>query len=268
MRRTIRYFFLDYLPKGAHANINEWTNPSEVTAEFRRTEAAAVLSDKEKENRGFFYLPCLDYDTGVGIPPLMSRAQFDIQYDFFHRDAVKRLNTHTLGDELEGHPLEVVIRNTAFDAARAVIHIAASEHFNYCFWYRSLRPWGTKIPLRIKERLRLQYGYKAALDPIAEVKRLFTVTALSHQRLCGWIYLVWTGKSFDVVEFDHGMCPIGSNLTPLMALNLHESALCIDYNVQDNSTDAVERYVNNFFKTCNWLVANRYFSMAIGESDN
>ncbi|CCW61570.1 unnamed protein product [Phytomonas sp. EM1] len=268
MRRTIQYLYFSYIPKGAHAEINEWSNPSEVTAEFRRTEAAAALSDREKEKRGFFYLPRLDYDTGIGVPPLISKAQFDIQYDFFHRDAVRRLNTHTLGDDLEGHPLEVVIRKTAFDAARAVIHTAASEHFNYCFWYRSLRPWGTEIPLCIQEGLRLQYGCKGAQDPIAEVKRLFTVTALSHRKLCGWIYLVWTGKSFDVVEFNHGTCPIGSDLIPLMALNLHESALCIDYGAEGVSIDAVERYVSNFFKTCNWRVANEYFSIATGESDD
>lgn len=237
------------------------SSPHAVTEDFRRTEAAAARADRDKEERGFFFLPRLDYDTEAGIVPLMSRRQFDVQYHWFHKDAVQRLNRHTIGTELEGHNLDVVIRKTAFDASRAVVHGAASEHFNYCFWYKSLRPWGTPVPPRLREQLQLQYGRNGTLDALEEVKRLMTVTALSQQQQCGWVYLVWTGKVFDVVDFPHGSCPIGSDLIPLLGLNIHTSAMYFDYDYK--TMEGVERYVRNYFKTCNWPLAEHYYLQAV-----
>lgn len=264
MRRTLTALFAAYVPKGVSSRLDAEVDPHRVTATFRRTEAAAAQSDTDAEQRGFFYLPRLDYDVSQGIAPLMSKKQFDVQYKYFHKDAVDRLNQHTLGSELEGHALDVVIRQTAFDASRAVVHSAASEHFNYCFWYRSLRPWGTAVPPRLFNELRLQYSRNGTLDAVEEVKRLILMTALSQQSMSGWVYLVWTGKVFDVVEFNHGTCPIGSDLIPLMALNMHMSALYVDYE-GGKSPESVQRYVRNFFKTCNWNVAERYFLEAVAK---
>lgn len=262
MRRTFTALFAAYVPHGASTAADMAANTHTVTANFRQTEAAATQSDLDKEQRGFFYLPRLDYDIGVGIPPLMSKKQFDVQYHVFHKDAVERLNKHTLGSELEGHTLDVVIRKTAFDASQAVTHAAASEHFNYCFWYRSLRPWGTAVPQALRNELQLQYSRNGTLDAVEELKRQMMVTAMSQQAMTGWVYLVWTGKAFDIVEFNHGACPIGSDLTPLMAINMHHSALHFDYSVQPDE-ETVRRYVTNYFKTCNWTVAEQYFLKAI-----
>ncbi|KAG5472496.1 hypothetical protein LSCM1_03896 [Leishmania martiniquensis] len=262
MRVSLVRRFFEYVPKGASANVNlSVATPYGATCAFRTTEMAAAAADAERETKGFFYLPRIDYDVGQGVAPLMSRKQFDVQYHVFHKAAVDRLNAHTLGSELEGHNLNVVIRNSSFDATRAVIHAAASEHFNYCFWYRSLRPWGTTVPMRLKDELQLQYSQNGTLDAVEEVQRLFAVTALSQQYAGGWVYLIWTGKAFDVLGFDHGTCPIGSDLIPLLALNMHASARCYDYPLlaEDENGDEIERYVRNFFKACNWGVAEKYF---------
>jgi superoxide dismutase, Fe-Mn family len=263
MRSSLTRRFAEYVPKWASTQMS-FSSPVggyAVTRAFRETEAAAMAADAERDNKGFFYLPRLDYDVADGIAPLMSKKQFDVQYHVFHKAAVDRLNEHTLGSELEGHSLNVVIRSTSFDAARAVIHAAASEHFNYCFWYRSLRPWGTGVPARLKEELQLQYSENGTLDAVEEVKRRFVVAALSQQPCCGWVYLVWTGKMFDILAFDHGTCPIGKDLIPLLALNIHPSAMTFDYSSPDTE-EVMERYVNNFFKTCNWVLAEQYFVQA------
>ncbi|TPP43256.1 Iron/manganese superoxide dismutase, alpha-hairpin domain family protein [Leishmania donovani] len=205
MRVSLLRRFCEYVPKGAPTQVSlAVETPYSVTRAFRMTEMAAAAADAERDAKGFFYLPRVDYDVGQGVAPLMSRKQFDVQYHVFHKAAVDRLNAHTLGSELEGHNLNVVIRNSSFDASRAVIHAAASEHFNYCFWYRSLRPWGTAVPARLKEELQLQYSQNGTLDAVEEVQRLFTVAALSQQSAGGWVYLVWTGKAFDVIPFTTG----------------------------------------------------------------
>lgn len=248
-------------------------------------ELAVTRRDEEEKRRGYFALPTLDYDTSAGIPPLCSKKQFDLQYQFFHRDEVDRLNTHTIGSELEGHNLDVVIHKTAFDATRAVVHSSAAEHFNYCFWYRCLRPWGTVVPTRLRNSLQLllnaghpnsslssgtsgaMHGNSAAeqfsatspvLDPIAEITRRMTIKALTQQDRCGWVYLVWNGKKFEVEYFEHGLCPITSDLVPLLCLNIHESAFYLDY-----GNENFESYVKNFFKTCNWIVADYNYGGAV-----
>lgn len=262
MRVSLLRRFSAYVPSGATTQVSSATaSPFAVTRAFRLTEAAAAASDAARDAKGFFYLPRIDYDAGHGVAPLMTRRQFDVQYNIFHKAAVERLNAHTLGSELEGHNLNVVLRQSAFDASRAVVHAAAAEHFNYCFWYRSLRPWGTAVPARLREKLQLQYSHNGTVDAVDEVKRLFCVTALSQPSPGGWVYLVWTGKAFDVLAFPHGTCPISSDLIPLLALNTHESARWYDYPLaaEEEEGEEVERYVCNFFKTCNWGLAEHYF---------
>lgn len=270
----------------------------EVTRNFRSIEKAVMERDREKEGRGFFALPELDYDVSNGIPPLCSREQFEMQYFFFHKDAVERLNTHVIGSELEGHNLDVVLRHTAFDATRAVIHSAAAEHFNYCFWYKSLRPWGTSVPSRLSRGLQewrsAEKSIKASVkslsssplgtanrlgmlthgsglpalqsfdsDPVKEITRSMTIKALTQVHRMGWVYLVWTGKKFDVLYFQHGLCPISSDIIPLLCLNINEAGFWVDYGAKDTEEDRFEDYVSNFFKTCNWIVVDRNFGAAI-----
>lgn len=268
MRRSLTRLFVEYVPKMAvPAASSSAASPHLATRNFRITEDAAALADKEIEERGFFFAPRMDYDVTTGVAPLLSKTQFDIQ-QVFHRDAIERLNTLTLGTELEGHPLEVVIRKSSFDATQAAVHAAASEHFNYCFWYRSLRPWGTSVPPLLREELQLQYGHSGTVDAMQEVQRLVLLAALNEQMGCGWVYLVWTGKSFDVLSFPHGTCPIGNGLVPLLALNIHESAYAYDYAPLAQQTDGsgLEQYVRNYFKTNNWTLADRYFAAALAKN--
>lgn len=273
----------------------------DVTRNFRSLEKAVAMSNKEKENRGFFSLPELDYDVTTGIPPLCSRKQFEMQYYYFHKDAVEKLNAHTIGTELEGHNLDVVLRHTAFDATRAVVHTAAAEHFNYCFWYRSLRPWGTSVPARLSSGLQKWRSAEVSMsggrmapsvgssssslvgntasnasheagspaiysfdtDPVKEIIRRMKIKALTQVDKIGWVYLVWTGKKIDVLYFQHGLCPISSDIIPLLCLNINEGAFWFDYSNSEGGKDRFEEYVNNFFKTCNWIVADRNYCAAV-----
>nr|CCC91091.1 putative superoxide dismutase [Trypanosoma congolense IL3000] len=260
MQFSARLRYHAYVPKGALSPLaGNPASPHSVTALFRSTEAAAARADQEKENAGFFSLPRLNYPVSAGIPALFSKDQFELQYDLFHRDVVETLNRHTLGTQFEGHNLESVVRKTSFDATQAVIHTAAAEHFNHCFFYKSLRPWGTAPPPQLREALQLQYGRDGSVDAVEEVRRIVSVVAESHQDRCGWVYLVWTGSRFDVLEFPHGLCPIGSDLVPLLALNLHANAYLLDY-----GESGLKKYVQNYFKACNWPLAERYYLRAIG----
>ncbi|EAN87949.1 superoxide dismutase, putative, partial [Trypanosoma cruzi] len=119
------------------------------------------------------------------------------------------------------------------------------------------------VPKQLREAFQLQYGRDGSVDVVEEVKRLLTVVVLSHQERCGWVYLVWTGKQFDVVEFPHGACPIGSDLIPLLAINVHEGAYSLDYGLS-----GLEQYAQNYFRACNWFLAERYYLQATGRGSS
>lgn len=225
------------------------------TQNFRSMESAVAA--QERKDNGFFSLPTLDFDTSEGIPPLSSKIQFDAQYSFFHKEAVDTLNQHTIGSDLEGHNLDVVIRQTMFDATRAVIHTAACEHFNYCFWYKSLRPWGTSVSENLRNRVQLALGGNA----VEEIKRRMTICAQSEVERCGWVYLVWTGWKMDVLHFQHGLSPLSHDLIPLLCLNIHECAFSFDYPTEAG----FDQYINNFFKSCNWLLVEQTLANAANQ---
>lgn len=270
MRRTALKKFVEYVPKGSSALSTAAPNSQNVhlgTAAFRATETAALRHETDVLNKGFFFLPKLPfaYQDGQGISPVFSEKQFRWIYEVSHQEIVDTLNHVTLGSDVEGHSLETVMRATSFDASRASTHSPACEHFNYCFFYNSLRPWGTDVPVLLRDALWLQYAAKAKernLTVPQLLQRLFLETAASIPFRSGWVYLVWNGDQFEVLPFDLGTSPIVSDLTPLLCMPVHESCFAWDYDVEKD----LEKYVANFFKGCNWHTAGRYYAGSVGKS--
>jgi superoxide dismutase len=257
--RTTKLAANRYVPEGIH-RVMDSSPGLQGTAAFRATEMFVRQEDEKKGQ--FFTVPKLDYPVELGIPPLMSKEQLCFLLETVHEDVVERLNANTMGSIVEGHNLEVVIARTSFDATQAVVHTAASEHFNNSFFYRSCRPWGTTMPRSLESAIALQYG--SAESPQLLMERMFYCAAggLPHG---GYVYLVWTGSKFDVVGFECGKCPLSDALPPLLCLNVNRFAYDIDYG---STAVALKRYVHNFFNACNWGLASRYHSIATGKTDN
>lgn len=221
--------------------------------EQRQTTAAAG---------SFFHLPTLEYPHGDGIAPVISRKQLSFTRDVFHSSAVSDLNALTIGSPEEGHTLDAVIQGTAFDAKRSMVHSAASEHFNHSFAMRSLRPFGVPVPPQLRNLLHNQFvgaGGNGSLDK--NLNDLFVFEALSNEHKSGWLYLVWKGTEMEIRHFAHGTCPLTGPQIPLLCVNIHEHAYCLDYPATE---DGLERYVRNCIKAFNWNVAARYYDLAVG----
>lgn len=262
LRQNCLRRFVEYVPKNPiSVSLSASAAASsvhEATARFRMTEAAAQRNDVEKANRGFFHLPKLNYAVEGGVSPIFSPRQLHYIYNVAHRHAVDTLNRYVIGTELEGHSLEAVVRASSFDATKNYIHTPACEHFNYCFFYQSVRPWGTVIPSALREGLKLQFPGSA--EPQLIVQKMFLRAASTLQSRSGWVYLVWTGTKFDVFAFESGSSPLAQELTPLLGLSVHETSYEQDYSTVDQS--GLETYISNFFKGCNWTVAARYYTAA------
>lgn len=268
MRRTLSLRFVEYVPKQAvdaqpAATILsrfQGTSIYEGTAQFRETERGAHRADIEEQRKGFFFLPKLSYPVVAGVAPVLSAKQFRYIYDVVHRDVVHTLNRHTIGSDVEGHTVETVIRQTSFDALKTHMHTPACEHFNYCFFYNSLRPWGTAIPGAFRDAIVLQFG--SAQTPAVTIQKRFLQAASTLQSRTGWVYLVSTYSGvLDVLAVEHGTTPLANDLIPLMALSVNESTYGMDYSVVGH--EGLEAYVSNFFKGCNWTLAHQYFAETI-----
>eukprot|EP00331_Platyophrya_macrostoma_P011482 CAMPEP_0176421788 /NCGR_PEP_ID=MMETSP0127-20121128/9372_1 /TAXON_ID=938130 /ORGANISM="Platyophrya macrostoma, Strain WH" /LENGTH=262 /DNA_ID=CAMNT_0017802565 /DNA_START=96 /DNA_END=884 /DNA_ORIENTATION=- len=255
MRPTWIRKFVEYVPKNASALTG--------TARFRATEIAAERADEDVVKQGFYFLPKLKFPAVEGgVSPVLSARQFSYMYNVVHRDIVEQLNRHTIGSEFEGHTLEAVIRASAFDATKNAVHTPACEHFNYCFFYHSLRPWGTPMPADLREAIQLQYGSGESAEK--RIQSLFLRAASTLQSRSGWVYLVWvdSGK-LDVVPFEQGTTPLASDVTPLLCMSVNESTYGLDYSLA-TAEGGLEPYTKNFFKGCNWLLVAKYYGEATG----
>lgn len=270
MKSTLALRFVEYVPQKAVNALpaaailsqaqRTATSIHEGTALFRDTERGAARSDLEIERRGFFSLPRLNYPVASGVAPVLSAKQFRYVYDVVHRDTVDKLNRFTIGSEVEGHTVETVIRQTSFDALKNHIHTPACEHFNYCFFYNSLRPWGTTMPNAFRDAITLQFGNLTTPAQLIETR--FLQAASTLQSRVGWVYLVVSPSGVvDVVAFEHGTSPLANDLIPLLGMCVNESAYFMDYSTVGH--EGLEAYVANFFKGCNWTLAGRYFAEAI-----
>lgn len=268
MRRSPAARFLGaYVPKGSPAPLFplEASLPKghDVTVAFRATERAAFAAEEAKARKGFFDLPVIPYPTHDGIPPLISKAQFDARYRVHLQHHVDRLNALTLGSEVEGHTLDVVIQRSSFDATQAGLHAAACEYFNGCFAFNSIRPWGSSIPPRLGELVLVQYGEGHSLElGMQRLRQLFVNTCLSTQ-YGGWVWLAYNpvASMLEIFACDAGQTLPTNTLVPLLCVDVQHKAYNIDYD-SDNGPDGLINYCNNFLKAANWHLSERYLTKA------
>lgn len=243
---------------------------SDITLNFRRTEAKALKAEEERNKKGFFSLPQLLYSPDRGISPLMSAKQLLFIRNVYHKDAVDTLNRYSVGSSYEGHPLDVVIQTTSFDAANSVLHTAACEHFNHSFFFRSVAPFGTPMPQSVANAIHLAFSTRGtsadrstdteAVDLDSPFEKQVLHAALNHQAKSGWLYLLRTPNGLKLRTYSHGTCPLSGDSIPLLCLNLHDHAFCLDY----KGEGAMERYTQNWVRAINWNLPQRYLGLADG----
>lgn len=265
-----RLNFGAYVPKRATAALFplEASLPRghDATVAFRATERAACAAEAAKAKKGFFALPVVPYPTHDGIPPLMSKAQFDIRYHVHLQHHVDRLNALTLGSELEGHTVDVVIQRSAFDASQSGLHASACEYFNACIAFNSIRPWGTAVPPRLADLIQVQFGEGQSLEQgRLRLQRLFVNGCMSLQH-GGWAWLVYnpTSGQLEVFVCEAGLTVPVSALVPLLCVDVQHKAYNVDYDA-DGGSDGLLHYSTNFLKAANWQLAERYLAKAQGQ---
>ena len=91
-------------------------------------------------------LPPLLYPVNGGVLPCFSGNTLSHHYNKHHAGYVEKLNLITVNTPYYEAPIEHIIIDTAFDAAKADIFNNAAQHFNHSFFWRCVKPSGSGLP--------------------------------------------------------------------------------------------------------------------------
>ena len=177
------------------------------------------------------------------LEPYVSAETLSFHYDKHHRGYVDKLNALIEDTSFAGLTLEEIIVK-ARESAELDILNNASQAWNHAFLWESMSPNGGYKPSgQIKEMIERDFG---DLDGF---KERFKKAALDHFG-SGWAWLVQDGPNLRILTTGNADSPVGTEMTPLLTLDVWEHAYYLDYKNER------KRYVEAFLdRLINWRFA-------------
>lgn len=166
-------------------------------------------------------LPSLPYDYDA-LEPFISAATMKLHHDVHHRGYLDRVGVLVRGSDLEGQPLETIVRRSAGDAASRTLYNSAAQAWNHAFFWRCLRPAGRAgAPSQgFASRIAADFGgQKQFLDAFKSI-------ALAHFG-SGWAWLLERDGRLCIEATANADSPLGG--VPLVVLDVWEHAYYLDY---------------------------------------
>ena len=179
-------------------------------------------------------MPELPYGMEA-LAPLMSKETFDYHYGKHLQTYVNNLNNLIVGTPFEDMKLEDIILKS--DGG---IFNNAAQTWNHTFFFQSLTPIETQMPVKLVEKLNENFGS-------VEIFREEFMSAATKQFGSGWVWLVAdkNGKLSIKGTVNAGN-PMTEGLKPLLVIDVWEHAYYIDYRNNRKS------YIEAFWKLINW----------------
>lgn len=176
------------------------------------------------------------------LEPHVSETTLGIHYERHHQGYVDKLNKLIEGMPYEGMSLEDIIRKARQNADIDVLNNAA-QSWNHEFFWKSMSPNGGKPDGRIKEAV------EARFKDVTEFKRRFrdAATGLFGS---GWVWLLFDRGQIRIVTTGNAETPAGTELTPLVTLDVWEHAYYLDY--QNERGRFIDAWLDNLI---NWNFA-------------
>ena len=169
---------------------------------------------------GPYTLPKLPWDEGA-LDPVISARTMSFHYGKHHKAYVDKTNELVAGTQLAGMPLEELVLAAEHEKNQPLFNNAA-QAWNHTFFWKSLRPGGTKPSGAIATRLDKDLG---GYDKFAEA---FAKAAVG-QFGSGWAWLVDKGGKLAIVTTSNADTPLTTDATPLLTLDVWEHAYYLDY---------------------------------------
>jgi superoxide dismutase, Fe-Mn family len=197
-----------------------------------------------------FTLPPLPFADDA-LEPVISARTIGFHYGKHHKTYVETLNKLIAGTELEGQPLEKVIRATAGKTEQAQVFNNAAQSWNHTFYWHCLKPKGGGKPSgEMADLIEQSFnGYDKFKAEFAE--------AGIKQFGSGWAWLVVDNGSLKILKTGNADNPITRNLQPLLTIDVWEHAYYLDY--QNRRNDHVNAVID---KLLNWEFAAENFHKA------
>lgn len=199
-------------------------------------------------------LPNLPYPDDA-LEPYISAATLRLHHGKHHRGYVDKLNGLLRGTGFADKPLEVIVasyaKNSATNKEAAAIFNNAAQAWNHAFYWRSLRPPGSREPEGV-----LAAQIAATFGDLRGCAQALMCAATSHFG-SGWAWLVVDHGALDVVTTANADTPIVHGLTPLLVIDVWEHAYYLDRH--EHRARYVAAVIENLL---NWEFAELHFSHA------
>jgi len=187
-----------------------------------------------------FELPPLPYDKSA-LEPHMSAKTLDFHYGKHHQAYVTNLNNLIKGTPLASKSIEVIVKETAKDAARAGVFNNAAQVWNHTFFWHSMKPRGGGAPTgELAQAIARDFG---GFDKFKEQFKNAAVSLFGS----GWAWLVADRGHLKVIKTANAETPLGSGETELLTCDVWEHAYYLDY--QNRRPDFVQIFLDHLV---NW----------------
>jgi Fe-Mn family superoxide dismutase len=186
------------------------------------------------------------------LEPHVSTETMEYHYGKHHRGYVDKLNKLIEGTRFEDLPLEQIIVSAREQAEIDILNNAA-QAWNHAFFWQCLSPKGQSEPVgRIRDLIEDEFG------DIDKFKKDFRAAATS-QFGSGWTWLVLDSGKLRIMSTTNADSPIGTDVTPLLTLDVWEHAYYLDYrNERARYVDAfLDRLIDWKFALDNVQVAEK-----------
>ena len=185
--------------------------------------------------------PPLPYDYNA-LEPHIDEATMRVHHDKHHQAYVDRANDALSGTDLDGKPIEEVIRNLdqVPEDKRGAVRNNGGGHLNHSLFWESMSPDGGGAPDG-----ELASAIDEAFGSFDSFKEKFEAAG-AGQFGSGWAWLVLDGGSLAVTSTPNQDNPVSNGQTPLLGVDVWEHAYYLKY--QNKRPD----YIDAWWNTVNW----------------
>ena len=195
----------------------------------------------------------LPFDRSA-LEPHMSSNTLSFHYDRHHKGYAKKLEKLVKDTDYENLSLEETIVKARKEAQIDILNNAA-QVWNHNFFWKSLSPNGGKPDGRIKNLI------EARFNDVGEFNDQFR-SAATGLFGSGWVWLVLDGGEISIITSSNADSPVGTDLIPLLTLDVWEHAYYLDY--QNERAGFVDAFLDNLV---NWnFVAANLESRSVGKA--
>lgn len=186
----------------------------------------------------------LPFDRSA-LEPHMSSKTLSFHYDRHHKGYAKKLEKLVKGTDYEKLSLEEMIVKARKEAQIDILNNAA-QVWNHNFFWKSLSPNGGKPDGRIKDLIETRF------KDFGDFKDEFRSAAIGLFG-SGWVWLVLDRGEIRIITTSNADAPVGTNLIPLLTLDVWEHAYYLDY--QNERAGFVDAFLDNLVNW-NFVAAN------------